>query len=251
MSNALKYLKGFWVFNMKKSIDLIVVWPTNCDYPLWRHQLKNIRHYFNKVVIAFTGSPQSVDYKEFVIEQLSNLELDIVYANDVPSESDWRDYATRLALAQSNSQWVFFTEQDFYFDETLLLEVDKNIDKYKAIGIKEGERIHPACLFIERQYLNTFSIDFGIVPNKHDHFYKITKQINKQNIYILPTSFYSHMNGLSHNLHLMQNDLKVTYKPDDFASWLGLCLDCGVRIHPIFKKFANSYLAPYAIIKNL
>lgn len=228
--------------------DIIISWPNNCDYPLWRHFLQLNRHRFNEVIIAITETHQEPNYTEFIKEQLTGFHCQFVIPPPTPRDADWRDVATNLALLHSyNAEWIWFTEQDF-----IITDSDKffeAIDKAEANGFEimahyNGDRMHPCSIFIKRTLLNKTRKDFGIIPNKYDHFYKIQQDIEALQSPVYRIQAYCrHLNGLSSNMSLIARNEAPNYKPDELKEWLEACFLCGVPIDPRWLDIYSLWLA--------
>ena len=52
--------------------DVIMCWPKNCDYPMWRLFMWENRERFNKIFIVFTDSDREVDYRKFLRKYLND-----------------------------------------------------------------------------------------------------------------------------------------------------------------------------------
>ena len=88
--------------------DLIVSWPCNCDYPLWRKWIAAERGWFGRVFVVFTDHAGE-DISPFVRQRMT---ADITFLDSHADGRDWRDAAINLALDCSGSEWIWFTEQD-------------------------------------------------------------------------------------------------------------------------------------------
>lgn len=228
--------------------DIIVSWPKNCDYPLWREFIRKNRARFNLILIVFTEANQGVDYMPFVKKAMEQDYVHCIENSEVLSGQDWRDVAVKRALLQSyNAEWVWFTEQDFYItDEMYWFTVSEMADKgLRIIGVKDAQRLHPCSMFIRRDLLNWLNKDFGANPPYYDHFGYIQQQLeaNKEDVGIIPENLYTHMNGLSHNYTLMANGGKPNYYPEIFNKWLIDCLKVSVPLNEEWVAVAKAYLA--------
>lgn len=230
-------------------LDVIVAWPKNNDYPLWRLFLSENKEVFNKVYVVFTEAPQGDDYSEFVTSELSKID-NVVVLNSPPLKpgQDWRDVAVKEAFKHSRADWVWFTEQDFEAKGGFFKEVEKMVnDGYQVMAAYQQTRIHPCSIFIKRDLLIKLTLDFGIVPNKLDHFGLIQKQIEEMGVdvgKINPNNYY-HYNGLSHNFNLLNMDQEVVYEPVVFARYLAACLEAPVVLHPKFTELAKKAISAY------
>lgn len=206
-------------------VDLLAAWPRNCDYPLWRQFVHQNRTRFEKVIIVFTETYSGHDYREFVIEAMKNDTVEIVQSLPPTGDNDWRDMAVNLGLNRVVSEWVWFTEQDFYPSPQFWDEVAQAEKSFKVLTIKEGSRLHPACIFVPMDLVLKTRRRFGITVNLHDHFFHFFTDLKllTASFFILDPERYRHMNGLSHNWSLLESGGKITYKPEEFTRYL---LDC-------------------------
>jgi hypothetical protein len=112
--------------------DLIISWPNNCDYPLWRQFLKENRHYFNEVIIAITESHQQQNYEAILREDLIPYHVQFVNPPQTPPGEDWRHIAVTQSLIHSyNAPWIWFTEQDYLINNPneYFLELDDAVNQ--------------------------------------------------------------------------------------------------------------------------
>jgi hypothetical protein len=118
-----------------------------------------------------------------------------------------------------------------------------------SIGFFEGERLHPACLFVKRILLNQTKKNFGIVPDVSDHFSRLTqdiKNINEQTTgitQILPDALYLHMAGLSHNMRLIAEGDKPNHHVEEFNNYVRDCLEVTVPLPENLLQLFHSYLS--------
>jgi len=226
--------------------DVILTWPKNCDYPIWRQFIHEERHRFNEIILVFMETNQGYDYREFVRGATFKDHILCVDSPMIPPDADWRNIAVNFGLQQSlHSEWLWFTEQDFFpmsgFFDLLYLYMEGDA---LAVGVHDGPRLHPCSLFIKRQVLNSTSKNFGIVPGKIDHFGLIQLDIEKierdtgRKIAIMPQERYKHMAGLSHNYSLMERGEAPNYKPDEFKNYLRNCFKVKV---PLSKRFIEVF----------
>lgn len=234
--------------------DVVVSWPRNCDYPTWRAFIKENRIRFGKVVVVFTETNSGENYKEFVRNAMA--EDDVLFLeNPRPGlGEDWRDLSTNTGLAHCNSDWIWFTEQDFLItdEETFWKEVYAKSELFDMVAITQSGRIHPACIFISRFALQQTRMDFGIDPGKGDHFCKFQEDVERLKISrcLLADEQvygYKHYNGLSHNWHLVNNGQPPVYHPEEFTDWLKKCLELprdiklDVRFLMVAKRAITAY----------
>lgn len=227
--------------------DVIVCWPRNCDYPLYRAWIKDNLQYFDRFMIVFTETHHGEDYREFVVEDLAGYNnINFFHNPPIKADEDWRDIAVNYALQESNNPKVWFMEQDLIItDKGFLPWALKQLDEYDVVGYKDGStRLHPSNLFVKRKAIYSTSHYFGIIPDKLDHFANFYQQLKRvPQIKILelqyPSVSFYHMNGLSHNMSLLERRETITYQPQEFQGYLALCLQ-EPNLHPTFKEIAEA-----------
>jgi hypothetical protein len=226
--------------------DIIISWPRNCDYPLWRQYIRDNRTRFNEVIIIFTETHFGEDYRDFVTHAMQPDHVLTVWDYQRDGREDWRNQAIHAGLIHSyNAQWILFTEQDFLpkigFWQNVQADEGMGV---RAIGVKDNERLHPCCLFLRRDLLNSLSKDFGVVKDKLDHFGLIQKQLESSNepIGILNPDTYFHNNGLSHNMSLVERGEMPNYHPTEFTQYLVDSLNCTVPKDKRWLDMFGSYL---------
>lgn len=225
-------------------MDVILAWPRNCDYPLYRDFLHNFRHFFTSVIIVFTETNEGEDYKEFIREQMKDDKITFMDSRPIQANEDWRDVAVNQALEVSKAEWVWFTEQDFFvLGPDFWAIVGGMLKANDAVGYKDGAtRMHPSCLFVKREWIDKTGKNFGIEEGKSDHFAKFYTSLRLSGAKIghLPAGNWMHMNGLSHNMYLLANDRPIIYKPTEFEQYLALCyIQKDVQLDPRFKKLVE------------
>lgn len=223
--------------------DLLCSWPTNCDYPQFRQMVRNQREQFNEVVIAFTAANTGYDYRQFVRDSMF---ADHVMCIDVvtPPNDDWRNAAMNQALLHSyNAPHMWFTEQDFV-PKPGFFEFVAYHQNAPAIGVYQGDRLHPCSLFLSRETLAKTKRDFSANPPHYDHFGRIQLDLEQAGIDVLriPPSLYYHYNGLSHNWRLACDGVPITYQPAEFKQWCADALNADVPLHTEFTNMVAKVL---------
>lgn len=220
--------------------DVIVTWPDNCDYPLWREFIRENRSRFNKVIIGFMATNQKPSYKKFIIQSM--IEDDITFFNaPLPSgDADWRNLAINKALQFVTSDWVWFTEQDFEVSPSFWHDVDLKLKHYDAVGIYQGNRLHPCCLFVKKEQIDKTKKNFGIVPNVSDHFSIFASDLSNNDVFVMQIKegTYYHHNGLSSNFTLLTNCLTPNHQPLVFAEYMAKSLNASVPISDKYREIA-------------
>lgn len=238
---GLATIASIFLYNIMVT-DLLLSWPRNCDYPKWRQFLRDNRARFNEVLIAFTETNQGHDYRDFIKQAMFS---DYVQFGDAPQPKpgeDWRNLAINAMLLHSyNAPWVWFTEQDFYPGEGFWDNVQRLEDEgCGVIAVYQADRMHPCCIFMNRDTLNRTRKDFGIIPDKADHFSKIQQDIDALGIKVgkINTATYYHHNGLSHNMTLLARGERPNYEVGKFTEWLGECMKVSVPVDERFVELA-------------
>ncbi len=226
-----------------KKIDIIVTWPKNNDYPLWRYFIRANRPRFNKVIVCFMESNSGESYREFVMQEMAQDNITFLESPTIGPDQDWRDVAVNYSLQYSDGDWVWFTEQDFFTLTRFwnIVNVTIEAELNESIGVLDGPRLHPCCLFIKRELLDKTSKFFGIKSGVFDHFGKIQKDLEHKKIktYILPETCYKHLAGLSQNFYLLSIGQQPNYKPEEFTKYINMCFKTGMNLDPRWVKTAK------------
>lgn len=237
--------------------DVVVSWPRNCDYPLWRAFIRKERERFNKVIVVFTETNSGDDYREFVKFAMDKDRV-LFLQNDVPTAGeDWRDLSVNLALRHVSSKWIWFTEQDFVITSkyTFWEKIYASMEIFDVIAISQQGRMHPACIFANRDAIIKTRCDFGIDPGKGDHFCKFQQDVERRiSNYITIDDEegigYKHYNGLSHNWHLSTTGQDPNYRVSEFLDWIKMCVNLPENIEqdPRFLDHANRIISAYTTL---
>lgn len=228
--------------------DVILSWPRNNDYPLWREMIRKNRDRYNEIVIVFTETNQGYDYRDFVRQAMFE---DHVLFSQSPypvNGEDWRNIAVNFGLLQSlHSEWIYFTEQDFFPLDGFWEGVEMLSNGCDVIAAYDGPRMHPCSIFVKRTTLVKSKKQFGAKPPEYDHFGQLQKDLEtmKDNgeilIGTLSPLVYKHMAGLSHNMTLITNGELPNHQVEYFNEYLRRCLAVPLPISPIFKEVVESY----------
>ena len=226
--------------------DIILVWPRNSDYPLWRLFIRKERERFGKVLVVFMNPQSGDDYREFVKQAMAPDNITFIESATAEElgSNDWRHAAIYKALPLVTSDWIWFTEQDFFPKADFFNELNKLFMSYPIIGIKEGDRLHPCSLFIRKDLIGKTGKNFGIVKDTSDHFSIFTKQLYNLNerVAFIDKSLYMHMAGLTSNLSLIEKEEQPNYKRDDFYKYLKASLIVPVPRHEKYKLLVENAL---------
>lgn len=210
-------------------IDAVLCHPTHLDYPLFRKYIRENRKRFNKIIVVFTDMAiRDPNYKNYVQEALKDDKITFLDCIRAESGEDWRNKAVNMALTVSDSEWVFFWEQDFIPVPEFWREVGGLMQRTEVFGRYQEGRLHPCCLFIKRELLDKTSKDFSAYPDKGmDHFGMIQKWLDSKNVIcgVIFSQYGHHMNGLSQNLHMLQTGEEPNYNPPEFRKYVRDCLE--------------------------
>lgn len=221
--------------------DVIVSWPRNCDYPLWRLFMQTNRDRFGEVIIIITETHQGPNFSEYLKTVFKPPLYRIAHSPMVYGGDDWRNIAVNFALeTYSRSEWVWFTEQDFFVTSASWFEaIDELAKNHDAIGVRDGDRIHPCSLLVSRDFTYRTRLDFGVGEGL-DHFGKFTKDLAALGArFAFVDRYYEHMAGLSHNWRLVCDGEPANYKPEEFYRYLSQCLDAPIERSPEWVKIAE------------
>jgi hypothetical protein len=232
---------------IKETTDIIVTWPDNCDYPLWRRFIAMNRKEFKDVIIVLMKTNNGFDYSDFIKEQMKD--CTVVKSPKIEYMQDWRNVAVNYALQLSKAQRVWFTEQDFIIHEGFWNEVNKQIlEGCQVISVYDQYRMHPCCIFAEKRIIMQTRKDFSIVPDTSDHFALFQEDIdemfyNDQIIIGTVDCHFEHLNGLSSNFVQIANGGLPNYQPKRFKEYIQDSLKSGMVMHQEYIKVCEEYLA--------
>ena len=223
--------------------DCLVVWPQNTDFPLWRQFIHDNRNRLSKVVVVFTDMQTDGDRRRFIEEAMKRDTITFTNNDKYSGERDWRDVAVNKGLQYSDSEWVWFTEQDFFPREGFWEEAEYKMNNFPnlLIGADIGGRLHPCCLFVRRVILELTHKDFSARPPEHDHFGQIQKDIPMSSG--ISNKLYTHLNGLSQNMWLLQHGQEPNYQPEQFKDYCKDCLAVEVPIQEDIEDLFQKYVS--------
>jgi len=211
--------------------DVIVAWPRNCDYPLWRRFLRDERSRFAKVIVVFTELGIA-DYRNFVTAQVQATCID-----SPPRDGrDWRDVAVNAGLDISTAESVWFTEQDFIATDRFWPQVRLPLS---GVCVGDGRPLHPASLFADRSLIEQTSRYFGTPPV--DHFFTFGTELVALARPHLIVSGWRHYQGTSDNHTLLERGEEAgIYQRERYRRYLADCLRAGVPLHPSWAAEARA-----------
>jgi hypothetical protein len=223
--------------------DILVSWPYHIDYPLWRQQIHDNRSLFAKVIIVFTNMNVPRDYRGWVREAMKDDNVSFVESDPVESEEDWRDIAVNTGLRKSKADWVWFTEQDFFWKEGFWEKVEKEMGSFEVVSVCIEGRMHPCCIFAKRAVIEKTRKDFSVTTDRLDHFGKFQEDVDVLSSprFWLPDDLYCHLGGLSQNIFLMKDPRAPLYYPAEFKKYCEDCLKVTVPMHRDFERMFRDY----------
>ncbi len=231
-------------------IDLILCWPDNGDYPLFRQFIHDNRALFGKVIVVFTQTYIRPNISTFIVKAMREDNVLLLNSPHDPinhPEDDWRNIAVNEALKYSNASHVLFIEQDFIIKD--LAQFNAAICDYiqsgeEVIGVMDKDRLHPCYLLMKRSFLNRLTPDFSAHPPDYDHFGSIQKQLESRHHKpaIIPESLYLHLNGCSSNWNLILSGQQPNWQPEQFKTYLSECLKVKVPLNCLWCQTVKKYL---------
>lgn len=209
--------------------DILVTWPRNTDYPLFRLWLEKNQDKYNKVIISWTGVEENEIHKSigYLLPPSKAVFVDAERSDEYAD--DWRNAATNSGLDASESEWVWFLEPDFFMDTDMPYVLSDAMKTNNCIGFYEANRLHPACLLIKRDIVEKTKRNFSANHDRQlDHFCMFTEEVENvctpTTLQSLDVSYY-HMQGITHNYSLLRQGEKIGYKPDEFYLYNQKCLE--------------------------
>lgn len=213
------------------------------DYPLFRKHLGKYRGKFNKVILYPSDHNREVSFKDFLFETVKEdwvKDHKIDWFTDPPP--DWRQEEAMAMLPFAKSEWIYFTEQDFFikdpdkFYSKVKEAMDRGADAIGFMNPTAFPYLHPACFFIKREILEKTSKDFRAHPEipGADHFSMITRDLEKLGAKIVTTEEMGfqywqdcfHLGGLTSNMidSVVNPDFEF-HRPEIFHVYLHFALD--------------------------
>ena len=237
--------------------DVILTWPSGCDYPLCRLQLQEFKKFFNKVIIAFYehGLP---DFRPWLKKNIPGA----VFCEVEPELEDWRERAVTSAIKKSESDWILFTEQDFFAkDDSFYQVVSQARSRADVIGYDQGTRLHPFFLLTSRALLAKTSQDFSVRGQDQDHFSKVSKElffmgrfVDLRDLGLREKIDWYHFSSMTWNIfRIKDNDIREFHDP---ASWLvynAYSRTAKVKQNPawrLFTYYAETLLSDFGKFLN-
>lgn len=164
--------------------DVVSQWCVFADYPIFRMHMARHRDRFNKIILYPSRHHGYVDLEEFAKKVFPETWVDPV-AIDYGVE-DWRQAETDPCLKHVTSEWIMFSEADFFVEdlEVFYDKIEEAMKTSDAIGWWNDTHfpyLHPCCFFIKRELFERTNKDFRAHPeiNGCDHFAMLTRDIER------------------------------------------------------------------------
>ncbi len=228
--------------------SILVCWPKDVYYPWFVQRINKDRDLFQRVVVVMTQGSDDRDYTGHIVRDIDRVSVIDRFVDD---GKDWRNAALNRGLMAVGGD-VLFLEQDFLFGDGFLQRIVETGPQYRAMGFMDGNRLHPACLYVRRPTLDLTTKDFSVDPDVGDHFSKFTKELFALgNVVDLPNLPQTHLAGLTQNYRLTEN----WYQPESFYEYNLRCLDlpqpttwkevCNQKIKEMGVVTFRNYLEEY------
>lgn len=196
--------------------DVIICWPGDVYYPWFVWRMNQDRRLFDRVIVVITRGVTDRDYSNAIKNNIR----DVSVIDRFPDNGrDWRDAAIREGLRFSFANHLLFLEQDFLYEDGFMEKLLEYGEDHPVIGMREGNRLHPACLLVTRPLLGDTSRDFSHTPDIGDHFHKLTQELDElvevTDLTQLVLPKHCHLAGLTQNYRLDSN----WYHPSEFFTY--------------------------------
>ena len=196
------------------NVDLLMQHSIFCDYPIWRMNLNRHRNKFNKVILYPSDHNREVSFKDFLYQQIPETWVKDHVIDWTTPGIDWRQAETEPMLPLVESEWIYFTEPDWFVKDydKFYSAVEGAMKTADAIGWWSETTfpyIHPSCFFIKREILDKTNKDFRAHPETigSDHFATVSRDLEKLGAKIITTEDMGfkywedcfHLGGLTSN----------------------------------------------------
>lgn len=223
--------------------DTILVWPNSTDFPYFRYQLSQYRHFFNKIIVSLSNTWQTPNLQNQLTAELEKIDAIVLSPPQISGGEDWRTRSINQCLREVEAEHLLFSEQDFLIHSDTFLPTVLNSNK-DYIGFREGNeptnRSHPAFLLVKAEAV--FKTDLNFAPNYPlDHFGTFCKQLDSmleytslQSLGLTEPEAYEHLNGLQSNYSLIKNGNMPNYRPERLKAYNQQILDMKIHVIPEF-----------------
>jgi len=188
-------------------ISVIISWPDSFDFPLFRNNMPELLEHVDEVIICFTQHGNHPLRKWLRANIPGVVFLDVEDKGD--KYGDWRNQSTNYMIDASVGDWILSLEQDFFINNYphFFNTIKKAMENNDVIIYNEGNRFHPACMFVKKDVLKKTKRDFSVMGQGRDHFSEVSKELKGMKINIatlesldlLEHRDWSHMRGLTDN----------------------------------------------------
>jgi len=162
--------------------DRILQYCIFVDYPLFRRHIAKYRDKFKKVILYPSRQHGVLDLEAFSREVFPETWVEPVKIEY--GVEDWRQAETDPCIVQSDAEWLWFTEQDFFVRDwdKFYADVEKAMPTSDAIGWWSATAfpyLHPSCFLIRRSIFEKTQKDFRAHPEifGSDHYAMLTKNL--------------------------------------------------------------------------
>lgn len=214
------------------NVSVCVTNPLHMDYPLWRLQMLQYRNYYNHMLVSLVNNHQEPIIKDWLKAEYGACGWWVFDEIERQGAADWRSMAIKQAYGHISDTWIWFTEQDFFIRNPSFFEkIEKEMYFQDVIVYEEAGRLHPACMFVRKEFADQTEKDFSPVVDKQDHFYTFTEALKRltprittlQNMGMVPGYDFYHMTGLTHNYTRFEQKLEPT-RLNDFLQYNHYCM---------------------------
>lgn len=234
--------------------DAIVAWPRAFDYPQFRELLVKNRDSFGEVIITFTDNSTDRDLREF----FKKTHPDFTFVNPTPNSPSWYHDAINRALDESNSKWVLFLEQDFWFSDDFMERFLTLASDSVFSCLLFGKRLHPACYLCRKKDINRTTRIFNamntskVALDNFDLFAIEMEAVAGGNFQTLSSlgfvdgKDYHHMSGLTQNYELvLKNKYDLLTGKKEFKDYNEKCMNLTSLVVPPEWKDVMELTATY------
>lgn len=230
-----------------KTYDILLTWPTSVDFPIFRKFLKD-HCSTHKIYIYLQDTLIEPDFSAFLRAWFKKHCPGTTFVKDNGEQKDWRDLAVNSMLKSSSGEHIWFTEQDFFVKEpqNFFKKVGEDLEHISAISFRQGNRLHPACLFTNRKDVIETRMDFSANPPISDHFglfsedlEKICPAVDLNDIGLVTNKDWFHHSGLSQNYVLAERDQVPNYDIPNFLVYNANSRECEVEQDPRYVALTH------------
>lgn len=166
--------------------DVISQYCVHNTYPIFKRNLKKYRNKIGKIILYPSRHHGFRDFEGFEKSTLKETWVDPVEIDF--GKEDWRQAETIPCLNHVESDWIWFSEQDFFVEDwdKFYADVERLMGEADMFGwwvgtAFEGGFLHPSCIFMKRELLERTNKDFRAHPEIDgcDHFAMLTRDAER------------------------------------------------------------------------